>query len=67
MSIAERLRRAGCLAAAAATFALFFAVGTAVSLVSGDWLTTLQALAVTALFAGGALWLERKHRRTRRP
>jgi hypothetical protein len=61
MNIADRLRRAGCFASGAATLALFFAVGAAVSLVSGDWLPTLQAVVVAALFTGAALWLARRH------
>lgn len=60
MRIDERLRRAGCIASGLLTFALFFAIGAAVSLVSGDWLTTLQALVVAGLFAGAGIWLGRR-------
>jgi hypothetical protein len=60
MRILDRLRRAGCIATALATFALFFAVGTVASLFSGDLLTTVQALVVTGLLAAAALWLERR-------
>jgi hypothetical protein len=66
MRILDRARQAGCIATGVATFALFFAVGVLVSLMSGDFLTTFQALAVTALLGGLALWLERRHRRTAR-
>jgi hypothetical protein len=65
MRIDERLRRAGCLASGLLSFALFFAIGAAVSLVSGDWLTTLQALVVAALFGGGGVWIGRKRSKVR--
>lgn len=65
MRVSEWLSRAGCLAIGLATFALFFAVGFIVSLVSGDFMMMLQSLVVAALLAGAALWLGRRHAATR--
>ncbi|HVK38975.1 MAG TPA: hypothetical protein VNA88_10615 [Candidatus Kapabacteria bacterium] len=61
MRLDERFRRAGCLALGLLSFAFFFAVGAAVSLVSGDLMMALQALVVAAVFAGfGVLVMRRR-------
>jgi hypothetical protein len=61
----DRAKRAGCWAVGTLLLALFFVIGTLISLMNGDLLTTIQGGALAAVGVGLALYLSQRHQRKR--
>jgi len=59
----SRAKRAGCWAVGTLFLALFFVVGTLISLLNGDILTTIQGGALAAVGIGVAIYLGQRHER----
>lgn len=57
----DRAKRAGCWAVGTLLLALFFAIGTLISLLNGDLLTTIQGGALAAVGIGIAIYLAQRH------
>ena len=60
-----RAKRAGCWAVGTLLLALFFVIGTLISLLNGDLLTTIQGGALAAVGVGLAIYLAQRHQRKR--
>lgn len=61
--IIDRAKRAGCWAVGTLLLALFFVIGTLISLLNGDLLTTIQGGALAAVGIGIAIYLAQRHQR----
>lgn len=57
----DRAKRAGCWAVGTLLLALFFVIGTLISLLNGDLLTTIQGGALAAVGIGIAIYLAQRH------